>query len=312
MIKDQKNGFLSPAWFEQTLDRKGIFLTFTILTLLISGPACGLFFSYRAWQRLTLYDSRYTVRQIVQTGEIYRALPSDYLAELIGLSSDHPISIARFNRREAEERLKSSPLIKQARVYLRYPNTVYIDYTARRPIAFLADYENIALDEEGFIFPVKPFLTPKNLPEIYLGLAPFGEQGSDSALPVASWKEPLSCRALTLALTLLKTTQLPEYRSAFHVTRLDLSKAFAGEHGVPEVVLESEDKVNGGIHMRCLRLTPAGYAQELGNYLELRGALLEREAVSTEYLVTTIDLRIPQLAFLSDSAPHKQDESPSQ
>ena len=63
-----------------------------------------------------------------------------------------------------------SPLIKKASIKKIPPGTLYIEYQMRVPLAYLGDYTNTALDEEGYLFPFSPFFTPKKLPIIYLGL----------------------------------------------------------------------------------------------------------------------------------------------
>ena len=172
----------------------------------------------------------------------------------------------------AQKRLLSCPLIKEAKVKLTSPETVYVDYTVRQPIAWLYDFENIALDEEGYPFPVSPFFTPKRLPEVYLGIRNF------------YWGRPLKERNAELALTILQLLN----RLSLQVKRLDVSKAFLPSLGRREVVLILEEQG----FTKSLRLTPKNVAQELGNYLELRSKLPAVPQI--------IDLRIPQLAFIQE------------
>jgi len=210
--------------------------------------------------------------RIVQTGPQREALKTTYLAELMKISADLPVTSQSFDPFLAQKRLLSCPLIKEAKVKLTSPETVYVDYTVRQPIAWLYDFENIALDEEGYPFPVSPFFTPKRLPEVYLGIRNF------------YWGRPLKERNAELALTILQLLN----RLSLQVKRLDVSKAFLPSLGRREVVLILEEQG----FTKSLRLTPKNVAQELGNYLELRSKLPAVPQI--------IDLRIPQLAFIQE------------
>jgi hypothetical protein len=210
--------------------------------------------------------------RIVQTGPQREALKTTYLAELMRISADRPVTAASFDPTYAQKRLMSCPLIKEAKVKIAAPDTIYVDYTVRQPVAWLYDFDNIALDEEGYPFPVSPFFSPKRLPEIYLGIRNF------------YWGRPLKERNAELALTILQLLN----RLSLHIKRLDVSKAFQPSLGRREVVLILEEQG----FTKALRLTPKNFAQELGNYLELRPKL--------PAIPQIIDLRIPQLAFIQE------------
>jgi hypothetical protein len=211
--------------------------------------------------------------RIVQTGPQREALKTTYLAELMQICADHPTSVARFSPELAQKRLLSSPVIKEAQVALVKPDTIFIDYTVRQPIAWLYDFENTALDEQGYLFPVYPFFTPKNLPQVYLGIRQF------------YYHRPLSDQKMGLALQLLNNTK------GLTPLWIDVSKAFDNRLGHREIVVTVKER---GV-IRNLRLTPKNFIQELSNYLELRKQLLAEQQV--------IDLRIPQLAFIKACKP---------
>ncbi len=230
----------------------------------------------------------------------------------MGLSKDRPQLVSRFDPKRAEAALLTSPLLQEAKVKVIKPSTVYVDYTVRQPLAWLYDYENIALDKEGYLIPMYPFFPPKNLPEIYLGLAPFGERASIPHLPIAAWNEPLRGPHVELAFDLLTRMQ-PLARDLFRVKRIDVSKAFAPSLGQREVVVvvDNELYLHGSsepaIATHYLRLSTKGYPQELGNYLELRKKLLEEDSEKLKaqgpsqkpgISEKVIDLRIAQLAYI--------------
>ena len=197
-------------------------------------------------------------------------------AELMRISADRPVTSLSFDPAVAQKRLRYSPVIKEAKVKLIEPDTIYVDYTVRQPLAWLHDFENIALDEEGVPFPVSPFFSPKKLPEIYLGIRNF------------YWNRPLKEPRAELALTILQLLN----RLSLQVKRLDVSKAFLRSLGRREVILILEEQG----FTKALRLTPKNFAQELGNYLELRPKLPPIPQI--------IDLRIPQLAFIEERKTH--------
>lgn len=251
-----------------------------------------------------------TVLTIVQTGPQKEALKTVYLAELMGISVDRPLLFSQLNPEEANRRLLRSPVIKEASVKGVKPGTVYVDYSVRQPIAWLYEYTNAAIDEEGAIFPVSPFFSPKKLPEVYLGIPPFSEE---------PWGKFLEGREARLALSLLKLFSEPAYRDLFQVRRIDVSNAFAESYGVREIVLLIEDEIalreNGKeavfVSPRFLRLSTKNYSQELGNFLKLRPQMLEQEqkglkmpegevAQSIKLPEKVIDFRLPSLAFIEE------------
>ncbi len=236
------------------------------MLIVTGGTHKGLQF-YQQYQakRKVSYLSR-----IVQTGPQREALKTTYLAELMQICADRPTAAAFFDPGLARGRLLASPVIKEAFVRLTEPDTIFIDYTVRQPAAWLYDFENIALDEEGYPFPVYPFFTPKKLPEIYLGIQQF------------SWNQPLSDQKTSLALMLLQLVN----KLSLQMLRLDVSQAFHKSLAGREIIVILDEKG----FTKTLRLTPKKFAQELGNYLELRDQLPPEPQI--------IDLRIPQLAFL--------------
>lgn len=274
-----------------------------IPTLFITGIGNSCFNYYFRLQTKKNSHPEFHIVSIVQTGPQREALKTVYLAELLNLSCDCPQSIFNFDPERARQKLLRSPVIKEAQIKLLKPSSIHIDYTVRKPIAWLGDYDNCAIDEEGYLFPVTPFFSPKKLPEIYLGLAPFEIS--------AGWGRPLQGKSVDLALHILNLLSEPAYRDLFNNQRIDVSKAFAESYGVREIVIQTEDEMvekdKTVIIPRLLRLSTKNYAQELGNYLKLRKQLLEQErkdlALNPADKTTpkVIDFRIPSLAFIDDS-----------
>ncbi len=255
-----------------------------------------------------------TIQSIIQTSVQKEALKSEYLLELMRLSRNYPLLSKAFDPKVAEYLLLQSPLIQEAHVKMLGPSSVYVDYTVRQPIAWLSDYENIAMDKEGFIFPVYPFFSPKNLPEIIMGLPAFATRASLPQLPLATWNRPLQGKAVDLALEILQVVQ-PYTKELFFLRRIDVSKAFENSYGKREILLILDNAYTKKndlqvIFPHIVRLSTQNYLQELGNYLALRAQLLEQtakdlqveEGVSSPYRVKAkiIDLRLEQLGFVSD------------
>src|SRR5206468_998734 len=86
----------------------------------------------------------------------------------------HPKNLYALDLKEAAKALLSSPLIRNAKVKRLPPNTLYVEYEVRKPVCWLADYKNVAIDQEGYLLPGAPFYPPQQMPEIYLGLPSFG------------------------------------------------------------------------------------------------------------------------------------------
>lgn len=287
-------------------------------TMVITGTAYNVMKHYVKKGIQHTRDPQLALRSIVQTGPLKEALKTEYLAELLGISSDRPYHALHFDLRQAKMRLERSPVIAEANVKLIKPNTLYVDYTVRQPIAFLEDYDNVAIDRQGYLFPFAPFFSPKNLPALYLGLSPFGAPPPDPERPTARWGAPLSGKYVELAFQVLNIVSDPKVADLFCVKRIDVSNAFAESYGTREIVMMTEDRLFRHFEgkevqfciPRILRLSTKNYAQELGNYLRLREQLLEEErraalmpqnGSSVVYLKEKIiDFRIQKLAFIDE------------
>jgi len=248
------------------------------------------------------------ILSIAQTGPQKEALRSEYLSELIGLSRDFPILTTKFDVEKARFDLLESPLIQEVFVKTIKPSTVYIDYTVRQPIAWIYDYENVGIDKEGFLIPMYPFFPPKNLPEIYLGLAPFGQIQNSMNIPTALWNKPLQGDLVDLAFDIFNKLLLCQ-KDLFRIKRIDVSKSRDLSLGKREIVLVIDNDIylkDRSEPVTCthyLRLSVSRYSQELGNYLELRKRLLEEYSLSSESAIAhkIIDLRLTDLAYVEDA-----------
>ena len=273
-----------------------IWMTSALLTLCLSFSGYSI---YRKIQHGRICDQRYRLEAIVQTGPEKAVLQTAYLAELLGLSSDHPISIYAVSLNRAEERLMASPLIEEAHVRRIPPSTLYVDYTARQPVARIGDFENVAMDRSGHIFPLYPFFTPKRLPVVYLGLREF-----------VGWEEPLEGSLVDFAFTLLEKLSSPPWKDLVRIERIDLSHAHAKNLGQREIVLFLEEDLEGAegtlsAFPKIVRLSPKEVDAQLNRLFALNQKMRDdyRSQLATAHLSgrfapRIIDLRIPHLAFV--------------
>ncbi len=285
----------------------------TCFTLVLS---LGAFALYRNWKIKRMTSPQYRIVSIIQTGMEKEALKTAYLAELLQLSVDEPSQLYALDLKKAQAMLLSSPLISEVKVKRVPPGTLYIDYAVRKPVALLGDYANTAVDKEGFLFPVAPFFSPKQIPEIYLGLPPFGAPEDAMERKGGEWQSPLKGRYFALALEVLQFLEEFHLQEGLRVERIDVSNAFASSLGQREIVLKIEDELV--LHQRkkelicqfpkLLRLAPKDYRLQLNNFFALRRSMLDdyrRQLVSADqggrFAVRIIDLRIPQLAFIDNA-----------
>jgi hypothetical protein len=263
-----------------------------------------------------LCEERYKVSAIIQTGPEKEVLKTTYLAELLGLSADKPKNLYAIDVAAAQKALLASPLIVKAEVQRQAPSTLYIDYEVRKPIAYLADYRNVAIDREGYLFPIDPFFSPQEMPEIYLGLPPFGAPEDSFGREGGRWKSPLKNRYLSMALELLQTLEGSSWKEGLKVKRIDVSNGFAPTLGRREIVLFTEEEISfkknnqpvSFIFPKILRLASKEYATQLKNFFALRKTMLEDYRKQLEnsdqggkFAPRIIDLRISQLAFVENS-----------
>lgn len=279
---------------------RALLLIFSSVFLVVTCFFLSWFYTQQV-KKWRAQDPHYHLFAIVQTGPEKEALKTVCLAELMGLSIDAPTNLYAFDCQEARRRLLSLSVIKSAQVRTLLPGIVYVDYTKRKPVAYLSDYSNTSLDASGVMMPSSPFFTPKRIPSLYLGLGPleriWGTRVKGEKIQLA-----FSLQSLISQL-LLGSTQL---------RLIDVSQIDAPSLGQREIVVHLEEhferrqegKSLGGIQSIWIRLNPTHYLEALGNYLELRPYLKQRalkNLVESELPLPdlTIDMRLPQLAYVT-------------
>jgi|JI9StandDraft_1071089.scaffolds.fasta_scaffold06273_7 hypothetical protein len=210
---------------------------------------------------------------IVQTSPSKEAISTFYLAELLHLSEDAKISYEDFSVEEAKEHLLEEPLFKEVFLEKRKPRTLYIDYTIRKPVALLADFENTAIDEEFYLFPLEPFFSPKKLPEIYLGLTEYPKR--------------IEKKELDLAFRVIHVLQEKRPFPDVEIKKIDTANAYADSFGKREIVVV----LRRGEHNHFLRLSTRNYEEALSHYFEMK------EEIGQDKV---IDLRIANIAYVEE------------
>lgn len=295
------------SYFQKKLPLRQALLTILLATIAISGSAWLAFTYYKHIKDKQRSDPAYHIIAIVQTSLDREGLKTSYLAELLDLSIDKPRNLYSFNIQEGVKALLNVPVIKEASIRKIRPGTLHVDYTLRKPIAYLKDYSNAAIDASGTMFPFKPFYTPKNLPEIYLG-----DDQENHVPPI--WGTTIKGERKNLAFELLAcASQYCDRHSS--LCCIDVSQAFAASDGQRQIVLILEnrllkkigDHATICIYPHLLRLRQENYREQLGNYLVLRPLLRERSETADltgsgnikRAKATIVDLRLSELAFIA-------------
>lgn len=226
------------------------------------------------------HSNDYVIEKITQRGPVKEAIKSVYLTEMLELSQDNPQNLYTFDLNTAEQKLLSSGVIQKATLKKKFPKELEIDYEIRRPLAYLADYQNTLVDEQGVIFPQAPYFTPKILPKIYLGIEiePFRygkivDKKMESALEVFNF---------------LSQTQLG---NRVNLAAIDVSHFTHESLGQREIVVTLYETIELEEYVRYLRLSTTNYKQELLHFLDLNAMSMP------EHLV--VDLRMFPNAYMT-------------
>lgn len=254
-------------------------------TVFFSGlPALG-FYLWEIKQEQRRSNPKYLLKTLIQNRPYEDALDLDTLQQILGLNLEKNINLIDLDLEELEAKLLTFPLIERAKVRKVFPSKLLVSYKLRYPVAFLADFEGAALDREGKMIPLDPYYTPKNLPSVFLGLKEEAYQ----------WGEAIPVDDLELIWELLS-----QFESAamepLALKSFNLSGAHEEQGGKREIIIEAEDKERATCWF--LRLGVEHYPQGLTRFLALRHHLLTQTEAVELAAVQTVDLRLPQLAFL--------------
>lgn len=265
-------------------------------TLLVTGSAFMGWLYFQHMRERRFNDDQYRIVAIIQNTPQVDQLKTVYLAERLNLSFDQPLNLYQFKTKEAVQALLNDPLIKSASIKKIVPGTLYIQYEMRTPVAYIGDFTNTMIDEEGYLFPFRPFFTPKRLPTLYLGLE------KENCKWGSCLKENSSFQ---LAFTLLQLFNRL-HQEKFHIKQLDVLQVQEDSYGQRQIVMTLERQESMALPQApfYLRLSPDHYAQDLCNFSTLQDAIFEKQELAFKKLrersqeAMVIDLRIPHLAFI--------------
>jgi len=271
-------------------------------TLIISGLNFLIFREVKKYRKEKYISKKYNIKTICQNKN--DILDANYLAEIMNLSSDKASNIFLFDENKAKENLLFTPFIKNANIFKIKPNCLYVDYQIRKPLALLYDFENVAIDEDGYVFPIKPFYKDHDLCSIYIGLDNF--EGFNR----------IETDQTVLTLNILKKIIQSGFADLVKLKILDTSRLQHLSYGKREIVLSIEEEIEiiknqkkiNLIFPKILRLAENNYLEQIANYLSLREKIMkdyENQIKNINedndvvfFKPKTVDLRISKLAFI--------------
>lgn len=267
-------------------------LWIVLSTMIVSGSAFTGWFYFLHVKEKRESNSQYTIVALVQNCSSTDALKSVYLSELLGLSLDIPTNLYQFDIEKGKEKLLSSPVIQEAKLKKISPSALYVEYTMRQPMAYLGEFTHAAIDQQGVIFPVFPFYTPKKLPILILGLY-------DKSV---TWGTNVSTLLTTQkAFDLLKQCQ-SLFSSTAEIKTIDVSKMDADSVGHREIVIKMEIKNELPKNEFFLRLNAQNPKNGLLNFLSLQESARNDSELNTILSeAQVIDLRLIDLAYITGS-----------
>ncbi len=244
---------------------------------------CGIPFLYvRAGekrQQMSHNSAAYEIQYLAQTGPVKEALKTAHLEELLQLSSDNPHNLFAYSLTDGENLLMQSVLFEKVKLIREPENTLLVDYVARDPVAYLSDYLNLVIDNNGVVFPLLPYYTPKVLPKVYLGIQiePF-ESGQ---LEDSKWD---------VAKEILRFFQSIKNKD-LKLEKIDTSLIRAQSLGKREIIVVVHETFGEKQYQHFLRLNSDDYIQGIEHYLTLKKLSLSQDLV--------IDLRLLPDAYLT-------------
>jgi hypothetical protein len=125
--------------------------------------------TYKDMEARRREDPHYSILHLILLPKGEEKLPTRYFAEKLGLSTDLPINMYRFDIKAAQSTLEAEAILRSVQLRLFTPGILAIHYEARSPCIYLGDYPNTAVDQDGVRMPYAPFFTPRRLPKLYCG-----------------------------------------------------------------------------------------------------------------------------------------------
>jgi hypothetical protein len=270
---------------EKKLSFKKAFLWILFSTILISGTTSLFILYYFHFREIQLHDKRYNILSIIQTGKNKERLSTEYLAEILELSSDTNSNLFGYQIDAATKRLINSPLIKSAKVHKVKPDSLSIEYTLRTPLYCLKDYSNTGIDADGVLIPLKPFFENYQLVEVCLGNLEFN----------SLWGEKIPAELLKPVFEISEEINHLSLLNNFEIRRIDVSRLNAPSLGDRQIILVCNEIRSGNVWY--FRLRESDLPQQLLSFAIFFQSQYQKNETPKSKV---IDLRLPNLAFIQD------------
>jgi POTRA domain, FtsQ-type len=258
-------------------------------TLFVSGSAFMAWLYYLHVKEVRYHDEQYHIVAIVQDTSSNESVKTMALAEILQLSLNEPTNLYEFNTKEAVEKLLKCPVIKNAIVKKILPGTLYIQYEMRTPVAYVGDFTNTFIDEEGILFPSCPFYSSKRLPIFYLGLQE-GEKWGNCVEKNTGFQLAMEVNR--------KFNELVD--QDYRIRQLDTMQCNADSYGKRQIVLLVDEYFEHQVNPMYVRLNVENYKEGVYNFHTLLSSVLNKKGMTREKgKEVVVDLRVQQLAFLS-------------
>jgi len=239
---------------------KSLFFLVIGSLIVIGGSFRGYHYFHNS-QALIRNSKLYLINGIFQTCPQKEAVSTAQLAEMLQLSLNLPTHLLDFDEKEAKKRLLNFPIFKTVEVSKKKPSHIFIDYTIRTPLMIVKDYHDALIDEEGVVFPYKPFFSEKLLPKCYIGLG----------------QDQLGNEKKKLAIEVLKISQKYLKSLGFQIHLIDVSQAFLDSYSKKEIVLTINQSYQGVNFDYYLRLASIDLDKQFSNFLVLSKELQKQQ-----------------------------------
>jgi hypothetical protein len=265
---------------------------FWILASVLVVWCCVLGF-YLIWGKIKegrLQDPAYSIVAISQKAYSQDTLPCVYLAELMGLAKDKPTNMYAFFPKKAEEALLRHVFFKKAHVQLKKPGVVTVEYEMRAPYAKIFDFENMAISEDLYLFPLSPCYAPKRLPEIIVGTSASEKEE----------KRMLDSEKIALAFSVIEEAK--KFAPQFFLARVDV-RAATSTTKCPEIIVLVEESVfeakENSLQRYFVRLPRRAYKKALQRFFTLLPYVKEvRKNGSLDKQEQIVDMRVDHIALV--------------
>lgn len=282
---------MSGSSSNQRISFRQAILIITLSTCFVSGTAALVLLYYQSVQEKKKFDSNYAMRIVIPRNSGDISLSSELFEELLELSIDHATNIYQFPLTERQRQLAAFPLFKNVRLMRQLPGSLMIYYSARKPLFSLRGALNAAVAEDGIVIPLGSYYHQDLWPTIALRIPSNSETSIE-------WGSQISFTDLQTAQKLMHIVQILHLETVVQLQEIDLSRQNADSFGKREIVLTFEMETPSKRQTLFLRLNPESYANQLENFAKLKhdfpSAVREFDANSV-----TLDMRLPQIAFLS-------------